>query len=309
MPPGRPPRLPSTAIRIPHTAAVPAALSPMSRAISQRRASRAAATRTITTPNEPAWYTTVTSHVMLHGGGWMTWVMARSIRESYRMTSRQHARARAATARRAPSLPRRRRWPLPTGANMTEPQPRRRLRSAAELSLVARFSVISAHRHSGRQDLGLLALELVGRDNATVAQVGQLGQLVGRVALIGGLLDVAADLLVLLLGLLLGALLHLATPGDQVDQDTDQRDEQHEHEPQRLRPARQVVAAEDVDEDVDQDPDPDNPQEDLEDRPECSEQRIGVGTCKRHRSSMSGNGACRAPRRDAGRAGPAGQPT
>ncbi len=66
----------------PLTAAALSALSPMSRAISQRRASRASATSTITTPNEPTWYTTVTSQVMLHGGGWMTWAMARSMRES-----------------------------------------------------------------------------------------------------------------------------------------------------------------------------------------------------------------------------------
>ena len=64
------------------TAAAPTALSPMSRAISHRRASRAIPTSTITTPNEPAWYTTVTSQVMLHGGGWITATMARSIRES-----------------------------------------------------------------------------------------------------------------------------------------------------------------------------------------------------------------------------------
>src|SRR6266581_3340778 len=176
IPPGRPPRLPSTAIRIPHAAAVPAALSPMSRAISQRRASRASPVRTTTTPSEPAWYTTVTSHVMLRGGGWITWVMARSIRESYRMTSRQHTRMRTAAASRTPSLPRRRRWPLPTGANMTERQ-------------------------------------------------------------------------------LHGPLVHIPAADDQVDQDADQRDEQHENKPQCLRPAGQVPAAEDVDEDIDQNPD------------------------------------------------------
>ena len=67
---------------MPLTAAAPAALSAMSRATTQRRAIRASATRTPITPNEPASYTTVTSQVMLHGGGWMTWVMARSMRES-----------------------------------------------------------------------------------------------------------------------------------------------------------------------------------------------------------------------------------
>src|SRR5215470_13895420 len=180
-PAGRPPRLPMNAIRIPHTAAVPAALSPISRAISQRRASRASATRTTATPIEPAWYTTVTSHVMLHGGGWMTWVMARSTRESYRMTSRQHTSERTAAASRTPSLPRRRRWPLPTGANMTERQPRKGCCSAGELALWTTSSVIPTFWRSGGENLGLLAFELVGRDDAAVTQLGQLGQLVGRV--------------------------------------------------------------------------------------------------------------------------------
>src|SRR5512146_90192 len=237
MPPGRPPRLPSTATRTPQAAAVPAALSPTSRAISQRRASRTSPARMTTTPNEPTWYTTVTSQVMLRGGGWITWAMARSTRESYRMTSRQHTRVRRAAARRTPSLPRRRRWPLPTGANMAECQPGRRCCSGSKLALSATSSVMPARNRSGGENLGLLALELVGRDDSAVTQVGQLGQLVGRCLRARGLPDVAAELPVLLLRLLHGPLVHLAAAGDQVDQDTDQRDEQHEQEPQRLRPA------------------------------------------------------------------------
>src|SRR6516165_8156346 len=222
IPAGRPPRLPSRAISIAHTAAVPAALSPRSRAISHRRATRASASRTITTPNEPAWYTTVTSQVMLQGGGWITWVMARSTRESYRMTSRQHTRARTAAASRTPSLPRRRRWPLPTGADMTERQPRSSCCSGAELSLSARLPVIPGKLHSGGQHLGLLALELVGRDNAPIAQVSQLGQLVGCVTRTRGILHVGAELPILVLGLLHGPVVHRAAAGDQVNQDADQ---------------------------------------------------------------------------------------
>src|SRR5215472_9201943 len=222
IPAGRPPRLPSRTTRTPHAAAVPAALSPMSRATSHRRAIRAVATRTITTPNEPAWYTTVTSQVMLHGGGWITWVMARSTRESYRMTSRQQITARTAAARRTPSLPLRRRWPLPTGANMTERQPRKNCCSGTELSLSARSPVIPAKLLSGGQDLGLLAFELGGRDNPAVTQLGQLGQLVGRVPRARGILHVGAELLILLLRLLHGPLVHRAAADDQVDQDADQ---------------------------------------------------------------------------------------
>src|SRR5580704_2061514 len=148
---------------------------------------------------------------------------------------------------------------------------------------------------SGGQDLRLLLLELLGRDDAPVAQVGELGQLVGRIRTCD-LLDVAAGCLVLLLRRLYAVLVHLAAPDDQVDQDPDERNDQHEQEPQRFAPAGQVRAAEDVDEDGDQDPEPDNPKEDLEDRPEGTEQRIGVGTSERHVISVNGKGAYQAPR-------------
>src|SRR5690349_24016387 len=231
---------------------------------------------------------------MLRGGGWITWVMARSTRESYRMTSRQYTRMRRAAASRTPSLPRRRRWPPPTGANMAERQPRRSCCSAGEqvLSSVT-CSAMPLRKRSGGENLGLLALELVGRDDAAVTQVGQLGQLVGRVLRTRGVLDVATELLVPLLRVLHGPLLHRAAAGDQVDQDADQRDEQHEQEPQGLRPAGQVMAAEDVDEDVDQDPDPEHPEEDLEDRPECPEQRVGVRTGECHGDLIIGTALAR----------------
>ena len=70
------------------------------------------------------------------------------------------------------------------------------------------------------------------------------------------------------------ALVHRAAADDQVDQHADQRDEQHEQEPQSLAPAGQVRAAEDVDENGDQDPEPDHPQEDFDDGPENVQQRI-----------------------------------
>ena len=55
IPLGLPPWLPSKRTKIPLTAAVPAALNPMSRAISQRRATSASATKAITMPIDPAW--------------------------------------------------------------------------------------------------------------------------------------------------------------------------------------------------------------------------------------------------------------
>jgi hypothetical protein len=128
-------------------------------------------------------------------------------------------------------------------------------------------------------DLGLLAFELLGRDDAPVAQVSELGQLVRRAGWrTRSLLDGGAQFAVLLLRLLHRPLLHAAAADDQVNQDTDQRDDEHEQEPEGLGPAAQVTAAEDVDEYVDQDPDPDHPQDDLDDRPEDIKRRIVVGT-------------------------------
>src|SRR5215475_6933004 len=75
-------------------------------------------------------------------------------------------------------------------------------------------------RRSG-QDLGLLPFELLGRDDTTVAQVGELGQLIRRALRSGGLLDVGAELLILALRLLHRVFVHLAAAGDQVDQHAD----------------------------------------------------------------------------------------
>src|SRR5580693_2196371 len=109
-----------------------------------------------------------------------------------------------------------------------------------------------------------------------IAKVSQLRQLVGRAGrcLRRCLLDIPARFCILLLHLMHRPLMHRATTDDQVDQHADQRDEQHEHEPQGLGPAGQITAAEDVDEHRDQDPEPDNPQEDLENGPENVQKRI-----------------------------------
>src|SRR5215468_8531288 len=128
--------------------------------------------------------------------------------------------------------------------------------------MVLGFTVSRAKNRSG-QDLGLLTLELLGRDHTPIAQVRELGQLVRRAGLARGLLDITTEGRVLLLSLLRGPLMHAAAADDQVHQDTDQRDEQHEQEPHRLASAGQVLAAEDVDEHGDQDPEPDHEQEDL----------------------------------------------
>ena len=288
-PPGRPPRLPSRAIRIPHTAIVPAALSPRSRAISQRRASRASPASTTTIPNSPPVHhrhqpRDAPRRRMDHlGDGPVDTGVVPDDQQAAHQGQHGSGQPDAVASATAPLA----------AADRGEHD---RAPATQEMLLRNRASALGTFGHTAtvalrRQNLSLLPLELIGRDNAAVTQVGQLGELVGRARRACGVLDVATGVRVRLLRLLLGPLLHLAAPGDEVDQDADQRDEQHENEPQCLRPAGQVMAAEDVDEDIDQNPDPEHPEEDLEDRPERPEQRVRVGTSEWHGDPMSGNGA------------------
>src|ERR1035441_4885882 len=90
---------------------------------------------------------------------------------------------------------------------------------------------------SSSKDLCFLALELLSRDDTAVTKVSQLRQLVrgSRRSVRRGLLDVAAAIgLVLALSPLVRPLVEAAAAGDQVDQHADQRDEQHEQEPEGL---------------------------------------------------------------------------
>src|SRR5689334_18461891 len=90
------------------------------------------------------------------------------------MTSKQHTTAKMAAARRAPSLPRRRRWPSPTGANITDRQPRSNGGAGRESVLSIRSSATRTNCLSGvtdgpdflcsGQDHSLLMLELGGGD-------------------------------------------------------------------------------------------------------------------------------------------------
>jgi len=90
----------------------------------------------------------------------------------------------------------------------------------------------------------------------------------------------------LLVGRLLHvALLHLAAAGDQVHEDPQERDDDDEDAPQRLDPAVEVVAAEDVREHHDQQPDPDDEEEEPQHRQEQVCHRV-VST--EHRGHSSG---------------------
>src|ERR1022692_4204199 len=65
------------------------------------------------------------------------------------MRTTQHTRAKMAPIKRAPSLPRRRRWPSLTGANMTERQPRARCGSESELTPLTVSSAMQDQLPSG----------------------------------------------------------------------------------------------------------------------------------------------------------------
>jgi hypothetical protein len=74
-------------------------------------------------------------------------------------------------------------------------------------------------------------------------------------------------------------------PDDHVHEDPDQRQEDHEERPARLRPARVVRAPEVVDQDHDQQRDEDHPREEDEHRPHDVEEGIRIE--QRHRPSLS----------------------
>jgi EAL domain-containing protein (putative c-di-GMP-specific phosphodiesterase class I) len=155
-----------------------------------------------------------------------------------------------------------------------------------------------SERRSG-QDSGLLGLELLVGDHTAAVEIGQLGQFVGRgrTGAAGHRPDVV--LLRLLQGgrRRSGPLLHLAAVNDQVDQDTEERQNDDEERPERLAPAGHA-AAEDVTEHRDQQPDPCEEQEEPEHGPEEIEERhggfslVGVGrwVVRRRLGSWCGGG-------------------
>src|SRR5664280_800455 len=148
-----------------------------------------------------------------------------------------------------------------------------------------RFRVRRAHRADRlrvAEKLRLLAVELLRRYDPPLAQVRQLRELIGGAGRRAGghLLDVATEGILLNLCLLNRPLMHLPAADYQVDQDTEDRKDQHEQHPQRLAATRQVPAAEDVHIDCDHQPDPEDEEEDLQDRPERVEE--GVIRCEIH---------------------------
>src|SRR5215472_525780 len=125
------------------------------------------------------------------------------------------------------------------------------------------------------ENLGLSLLELGLGDDAAVLQVGELRELVGAAAADAcGIAHVPAELL--LLGLLLAdaPFLHRAAPGDQVNQDTEERQDDDEDEPEGLGPSAQVLAAENVEDNPEEQEDPQHPEEEPQHRQECVEKRV-----------------------------------
>src|SRR4051812_2342347 len=102
--------------------------------------------------------------------------------------------------------------------------------------------------------LGLQRLELLLRDRAGVEQLLGLRDLGGGPAA-GRVAHIVVELVPLGLRLLDAALPHPVVLDDQIDQHPEPRQDDHEDDPRRLRPATDVVAAEDVDQHGDHDPD------------------------------------------------------
>src|SRR4029079_13861467 len=89
------------------------------------------------------------------------------------------------------------------------------------------------------------------------------------------------------LSLCLRSFRHPVVVDDQVDEDAEERDEDHEDDPEHLREARGVVPAEEVAEDGDEKPEPDDPGEDDEHRPEDVEKWVVSGNQRRASCSPS----------------------
>src|SRR5580704_1816571 len=83
--------------------------------------------------------------------------------------------------------------------------------------------------------------------------------------------------LLLALGLGKRPLVHLPTPGDQIDEDPQKGKNNHEDHPECLRPTTHVLAAKNVSKDHEKNPDPYYEQKDLEHGPEQVSQWICVG--------------------------------
>ncbi len=89
---------------------------------------------------------------------------------------------------------------------------------------------------------------------------------------------------------------HAVVVHDQVDEDAEERHDDHEDDPEDLREAGRVVPAEQVREDRDQKPEPDDPGEDDEHRPEDVEK--WVVSSNQHRTSCSPSTAYSPRRRE-----------
>src|SRR5262249_39535628 len=89
-----------------------------------RRRGAASGSNTATVPNDPPIQKTSTSHRTPLGGGLRTPATTTSGRKLDCTIRTAHKVARTATASRAPSDPRRRRWPSPSGAKISERQSR-----------------------------------------------------------------------------------------------------------------------------------------------------------------------------------------
>ena len=128
-------------------------------------------------------------------------------------------------------------------------------------------------RPSGER-LGLDRVVLLLIDGAAFEQPLGLLDLCRRAGRAGDRPDVLVRL-----GLLRGHLLcvpprHIVAVGDQVDEDAEERGEEHKEQPEGLLPAARITPAEDVSDDVEQQHEPHDPQEENEHRPEHVEKRV-----------------------------------
>src|SRR5262249_41164091 len=129
------------------------------------------------------------------------------------------------------------------------------------------------------QKLGLLLIKLGLRDDTLIFQACEFGQLIRRAVRAlarSRLLDVRPELVIPGLGVPSITLTHSFAPSYQVNEDAQERQNDHKNEPGCLPPSPQVVAAENVNDDPEENENPDDPQGEPQQRPKGTQQRVRI---------------------------------
>ena len=157
-------------------------------------------------------------------------------------------------------------WVVGTAQSAARPHLRHRWRSAYRGRSSSAIELVAGGcpQVLGANDLRLGRFIFGVGDGTLLLQVVELGQLVsGRGS--RRLLDVIVHRLLLTLHRLSLVFVHLAPPGDYVDEDAEEGHEDDEDEPERLMDTAQIRTTEKVDHYLEEDEEPEDQEEEVED--------------------------------------------